>query len=160
MPPGEGVPGPQRRHLRRLAGVHTAQAIYFVTICTLDRRPVLASGPMAQMVHDTLQVASARHRWLVGHYVVMPDHIHLFCGPSGAAESLSTFIGDFKGRSSTQARRDGLEGRLWQREFFDHLLRSEESYEEKWHYVADNPVRAGLCATAAEWPYQGELAVL
>src|SRR4030095_1104895 len=36
-------------------------------------------------------------------------------------------------------------------EFFDHLLRSEESYDQKWNYVRDNPVRANLAQKAAEW---------
>ena len=46
---------------------------------------------------------------------------------------------------------------LWQEEFFDHLLRSGESYESKWEYVRDNPVRAGLVKCASEWRFQGEL---
>jgi transcriptional regulator of aromatic amino acid metabolism len=46
---------------------------------------------------------------------------------------------------------------LWQREFFDHLLRSEESYDQKWNYVRDNPVRAGLVLNASEWSFAGEI---
>jgi hypothetical protein len=49
---------------------------------------------------------------------------------------------------------------LWQREFFDHVLRSGESYSEKWHYVFDNPVRAGLVSSAEEWKYAGEIETL
>jgi len=49
---------------------------------------------------------------------------------------------------------------LWQREFFDHVLRSSESYAEKWNYVFDNPVRAGLVTTADNWPYAGEVEML
>ena len=47
--------------------------------------------------------------------------------------------------------------RLWQRRFFDHVLRSDESYAQKWNYVRDNPVRAGLVAKAEDWPYAGEI---
>ena len=43
---------------------------------------------------------------------------------------------------------------------FDHVLRSEESYGEKWLYVRDNPVRAGLVDDASDWPYQGECVVI
>jgi hypothetical protein len=42
-------------------------------------------------------------------------------------------------------------------EFFDHILRSSESYSEKWNYVRDNPVRAGLVANADDWPWQGQI---
>jgi putative transposase len=45
----------------------------------------------------------------------------------------------------------------WQEGFFDHVLRSSESYAQKWEYVRMNPVRAGLCAATEDWPYQGEI---
>ena len=45
-------------------------------------------------------------------------------------------------------------------DFFNHILRGDESYAEKWNYVRDNPVRAGLVRTADEWPYQGEIVVI
>jgi hypothetical protein len=45
---------------------------------------------------------------------------------------------------------------IWQAEFFDHVLRSANSYSEKWDYVRENPVRAGLVAEADQWPYRGE----
>src|SRR6478672_8443810 len=41
---------------------------------------------------------------------------------------------------------------LWQREYFDHVLRSDESYAEKWDYVRENPVRAGLVRSSNDWP--------
>ena len=51
------------------------------------------------------------------------------------------------------AKRTGIH---WQRDFFDHRLRSHESYEEKAHYIRQNPVRAGLVNTAAEWKFVWE----
>ena len=42
---------------------------------------------------------------------------------------------------------------MWQKNFFDHRLRSEEEWEEKTHYIRQNPVRAGLVGSAEEWPY-------
>ena len=46
---------------------------------------------------------------------------------------------------------------FWQPGFFDHLLRNDESYAQKWEYVRQNPVRAGLVKSAEDWPYQGEV---
>jgi REP element-mobilizing transposase RayT len=46
---------------------------------------------------------------------------------------------------------------VWQCRFFDHVLRSDESYAQKWNYVRDNPVRAGLVTNADDWPYAGEI---
>jgi hypothetical protein len=45
----------------------------------------------------------------------------------------------------------------WQKDYFDHVIRSRESYEQKWLYVRDNPVRAGLVRRFEEWPYAGEI---
>jgi hypothetical protein len=45
----------------------------------------------------------------------------------------------------------------WQRDFFDHRLRSDESFEEKAAYILNNPARAGLVARSEDWPYQIQL---
>jgi hypothetical protein len=49
---------------------------------------------------------------------------------------------------------------VWQREFFDHVVRSNKSYAEKWNYVQENPVRAGLVKSADHWSYSGEIEIL
>lgn len=49
---------------------------------------------------------------------------------------------------------------VWQRGFFDHVLRSDESYAQKWDYVRENPVRAGLVKRAEDWPYAGEIVLV
>jgi putative transposase len=46
---------------------------------------------------------------------------------------------------------------IWQEEFFDHLLRSGESYSQKWDYIKENPARAGLVDRSDQWPWQGEI---
>jgi REP element-mobilizing transposase RayT len=51
----------------------------------------------------------------------------------------------------------GCDDVFWQRRFFDHVLRNDESYAQKWNYVRENPVRAGLVAKAEDWPYAGEI---
>jgi putative transposase len=47
--------------------------------------------------------------------------------------------------------------KVWQEEFFDHVLRSSESYSQKWDYVKENPVRAGLVKRSDDWRFQGEI---
>ncbi len=54
------------------------------------------------------------------------------------------------------ARTQALYPPIWQREFFDHVLRSVSSYDQKWGYVRENPVRAGLAARPEDWPHSGE----
>jgi REP element-mobilizing transposase RayT len=91
----------------------------------------------------------------------MPDHVHLFAAPSSRdAKQLSDFIGGWKNWTQGRVRESVLPSFAWQREFFDHLMRSSESYADKWEYVRLNPVRAGLVARPEDWPYQGEINAL
>lgn len=87
----------------------------------------------------------------------MPDHVHFFAVAQPEAKALSTFVGDWKKWTARKiAGIEQLQPPIWQTEFFDHLLRSARSYSEKWDYVRNNPVRAGLVASAEGWPYVGE----
>jgi putative transposase len=130
---------------------------YFVTFNVHARRGILANAE----VHNRFQVfcerAEKEHRVAVGRYVIMPDHVHLFVfmPPEGILlakwiEALRTVIGK-------QLLRLGEQKPHWQEGFFDHVLRSAESYAQKWEYVRMNPVRAGLCKNPEDWQYQGEI---
>jgi REP element-mobilizing transposase RayT len=149
--------------LRRLDTVWITPAIYFLTICTADRRALLANDAAFAIFRAEFEAAPERHGWTVGRFVVMPDHIHFFCASdeSPSAAPLSRFVGAFKQWTAKSILRSrGLAPPLWQKQFFDHLLRSNESYESKWRYVLENPVRAGLVKAAEDWPYGGEIASL
>jgi REP element-mobilizing transposase RayT len=134
--------------------------VYLVTVCVADRQAVLDNEALARAIAGALGRSAAVCGWHVGRYVVMPDHVHLFCAPGANARTLSALVSSFKRGTTRAAWAAGWRGRLWQREFFDHLLRSDESYGAKWAYVRLNPVRAGLCQDPTEWLYQGELEVL
>jgi REP element-mobilizing transposase RayT len=87
----------------------------------------------------------------------MPDHIHLFVAFPPTGITLSKWIQSLRSVLGKELLRLGVQKPHWQEGFFDHLLRSSESYSEKWDYVRMNPVRAGLCRRPADWPYQGEI---
>jgi hypothetical protein len=65
-------------------------------------------------------------------------------------------IGSLKQALAKAAMLSRAKGQIWKVGFFD-LLRSNESYSQRWNYVRENPVRAGLVKSAADWPYQGEI---
>jgi len=73
-------------------------------------------------------------------YVLMPDHVHAFVGLDDRQIDLSGWMKSLKNTLSKALRFDGIAAPHWQKDFFDHVLRSQESYEEKWHYVRENPV--------------------
>jgi putative transposase len=161
-----GYNGDVHKHLRRLGRIWIDVPIYFVTTCTKDRRQLLARDEVANILSDEWRAAHERHGWAVGRYVIMPDHVHFFCRPELDAKTLSEFVGNWKSWTSRKIHALGLPRStpaattLWQREFFDHVLRSAESYREKWNYVRDNPVRTGLVSTPNEWKYAGEIETL
>ncbi|MEI7535546.1 MAG: hypothetical protein WCK57_14360, partial [Verrucomicrobiae bacterium] len=121
----------------------------------------------------------------VGKYVLMPDHLHLFVAfgeeyeaafiehrrSQSAATSgkpvaavcdrrlslLSEWMKSLKNSLSKTLRVMNVPAPHWQKGFFDHVMRSEESYSEKWLYVAENPQRKKLAARLEDWPYQGEI---
>lgn len=151
-------PSARHRHLRRLSRVWVDDPVYFLTVCVAERKPWLASDNVHGILREVWDTGSRLHGWFVGSYVVMPDHVHLFCAAKRDAASLSAFVGGWKEWSSKFIRRRlGLTDFRWQANFFDHVLRSEESCTEKWLYVRNNPVRANLVNDADEWPYQGHL---
>lgn len=146
------------KHLRRLERVWTQHPIYFVTTCTYQRKAILAREEVAKILIREWSSARKRHGWAIGRYVIMPDHVHFFCRAELDAKPLSVFIQKWKQWTSKRMARElKVAGRVWQEEFFDHVLRSSESYSRKWDYVKENPVRAGLVKNSVDWPFQGEI---
>ena len=96
----------------------------------------------------------------VGRYILMPDHIHLFVKLPPPAKNLSDWLKSLKNILSKELRKNGVLSPHWQKGFFDHILRSGESYSEKWLYVVENCVRASLVKDWTEWPFQGEIHAL
>jgi putative transposase len=98
------------------------------------------------------------YRWEpgVGRYVLMPDHVHLLLRLSPDL-SLAQWVRNLK---RTISRSIVGHTPHWQEGFFDHLLRGKDSYGQKWEYVRENSVRAGLSASYRDWPYQGEIVSL
>lgn len=148
-------PSPHK-HLSRLDRVWIRDPIYFVTTSTLHRRRVLANDTAHTICIEVWENTRSLYGWHVGRYVVMPEHVHFFCAPGRNAKPLGTFVCKWKEWTAKYLhRRADVAVPLWQEEFFDHLLRSSESYSQKWEYVRQNPVRADLVAHQEDWPYQG-----
>ena len=144
-----------RRPLR-LDRVFDPSPLYFITFNTHDRIRFLACDRVHCVFVRFAQRAADDFNIAVGRYVIMPDHMHLFVR-GDAAFKLGSWIGVLKQALARAANLPSRNGRVWQEGFFDHLLRSDESYAQKWNYVRENPVRAGLVKSAEEWPYQGEI---
>jgi REP element-mobilizing transposase RayT len=169
--------------LKRLDRLFSSHPLYFVTTCTDDRKPILANPKVHEDFRKFCE-AGLTHGVFVGKYVLMPDHLHLFVAlgdeyetaliarrrsQTGATEDvvaavydrrlslLSEWMKSLKNSLSKTLRGMNVPAPHWQKGFFDHVMRSEESYSQKWLYVAENPVRNKLAGRLEDWPYQGEI---
>jgi REP-associated tyrosine transposase len=145
-----------RRRPPRLGRVFATSPAYFVTFCTHERQRFLANDEVHTAFVLFAKRAEENFNVAVGRYVIMPDHVHLFVRGDYNFR-LGPWIGALKQELAKAAALSRAKGQIWEEGFFDHILRSNESYSQKWNYVRENPVRAGLAKSAADWPYQGEI---
>ena len=126
--------------------------ILFVTVTSHRRQSVFANDEASTCI---LMAWRQAQNWLVGRYVIMPDHVHFFCAPGQApVPDFHRWVAYWKSLVARNFPREH-ELPLWQRECWDVQMRTVGNYREKWNYVRNNPVRKGLVADAEDWPYQG-----
>src|ERR1700741_322440 len=106
--------------------------ILLLTVCTKDRKPILCRPWVMEFLCEAWK---PRNDWAAGRFVVLPDHIHVFCSPMMCGRlSLARWVASWKSfvsRSWALPR----ERPLWQRSFWDRQVRSGEGYDDKWAYV-------------------------
>jgi len=130
--------------------------IVFVTLNAEKKKPILAKPDAVETILKAWHEAKT---WMVGRYVVMPDHIHFFCAPRDVSVPLRKWVKYWKSIASRKWPRPE-EHPVWQIDFWDTQLRASDSYRLKWDYVLRNPIRKGLVINPEDWPYAGELNVL
>jgi putative transposase len=152
-------PFPQRQN--PASGVHTQLGqsnIVLLTVNTEKREAWLANERAHRLLHQTWSEATA---WLVGDYLLMPDHLHLFCAPRDWHFTIETWISYWKREFALKEKQltETLAPVKWkfQSRGWHHRLRDGENYSEKWIYVQENPVRKGLVKRIEDWPYKGRV---
>ena len=148
------------------SGVHVQLGqsnLVVLTINTEKREPWLANERVHRLLHQTWSEASA---WRVGDYLLMPDHLHLFCAPRDLSFTIETWISYWKREFALKHKQ--LAGTLapppltrpewkFQSRGWHHRLRDGENYLGKWIYVQENPVRKGLVKRIEDWPFKGRV---
>ncbi len=144
-----------RKQLRLAQHDYSAPGYYFVTICTRDKRHLFGTvvgadvliGP--QVIHTTLgktvEKTIARME-TVEKYVVMPNHVHIIFriteptdGPMGTSAPTSTIPRLVRYLKHCVTEEHGAN--IWQRSYYDHIIRNEEDHRRIWEYIESNPAK-------------------
>ena len=128
--------------------VDPQKVVYFITInCAARESNQLALPQLAELLFETVEHRQQKGLWWPHLVLVMPDHVHALISFPPSGKPLDSIISKWK---EWTAKKLGI---VWQRDFFEHRLRKEESFREKADYVLENPVRAGLAKRWEDWPY-------
>ena len=131
---------------------------YFFTVTVFDRsRPLLTAH--IDDLREVFAAARRRRPFVIDAIVVLPDHLHcVWTLPDGDADFPARWH-DIKARriprdESLSARRlaKGERG-IWQRRYWEHLIRDERDFERHVDYIHYNPVKHGHAPRAADWPH-------
>lgn len=125
--------------------------IVLLTITTAKRKPWLANNLAHEFLRNTWSEATA---WLMGDYLLMPDHLHAFCAPRDLHFTIETWIAYWKREFSLKHKRKDwkFQSRGWH-----HRLRDGKNHSEKWLYMQENPVSRGLVERLEDWPFKGKI---
>jgi putative transposase len=147
----------RRKRVPRLRGFdYTGGHRYFLTLCTQRRLRVFITSKAVDLVLVQLLRSARDERIAVFAYCFMPDHLHLLVEGTDPASELTEFVRIFKQRSSFHWK-SAFGSELWQRSYFEHVLRSHESSIDAARYVLANPLRAGMVSSVEDYPFLGSL---
>jgi len=141
-------------------------AIYFFTVVTYRRQPILTHPPVRRSLREALTLTSSERPFETIAIVLLPDHLHcLWQLPEGDAD-FSTRWRLVKARLSRAVAPPGYgladggpsrarrrEHTVWQSRFWEHLIRNEDNLRRHAEYIHYNPVKHGYASRPATWPY-------
>ena len=139
---------PQRKPNRIPNYDYSENGAYFVTICTQDRKPVLSAivgddahivpKPYGQIVEKYIRNAPE-----IEKYVIMPDHIHMiirldsgtmWASSPTKSNRIASIVRSIKTLTTKEIGKP-----IFQRSYYDHVIRNQQDYDETWEYIENNP---------------------
>jgi len=126
---------------------------YFLTLSCYKRNPYFLDSSTVHLLIPILITTSTKFDFTIYVYCFMPNHLHLLT-TGGADADLPRFVQAFKQKSSYTFRcTKGM--KLWQRSYYDHVLRHDEALADIAKYILNNPVRGGLVNDFREYEFSG-----
>jgi len=126
-------------------------------MCCEKRKPIFLNSKRAAWIVEMLRTESLPHQFVVDAYCVMPDHLHFLVFGKVPTSNLLVFAKSFKQKTAFIYQRE-TGSRLWQKNYYDHVLRANERSNHVAVYIWMNPVRKGLCKNFEEYPFSGSFA--
>jgi putative transposase len=133
---------------------YVGQYRYFLTICTFDRRREFSDAGTVDMVCGHFRQFSEREEIAVNVYCAMPDHFHLLATGLTDNSNARAFMDQSKQRSAWSFKQH-CGRRLWQEGYYDRVLREDDDDVGVIAYIVNNPIRGGLVASPADYPFWG-----
>ena len=152
---------PRRKPTRLKDHDYSQNGAYFITLCVQDRRPILSRIPvgegLASPVPELLPFGKIAQTQLlelpvrypgltIDRYVIMPNHIHILlrlenAGGASPSPTVSEIVGVFKSLTVRECKKLAPTEKVFQRSFYDHVIRDENDYRTRWEYIDSNPAK-------------------
>ena len=129
--------------------------VFFITICAKDKTAPFLNCELAEKIVSSLLVLRERRGFPIYCYCLMPDHFHMVISPSVSSGSVSSIVQSLKSFTTKIGWEHGVSGRLWQKSFYDHVVRSDENLMSICQYILMNPMRKALVERHEDWEYSG-----
>ena len=128
--------------------------IFFITICTAEKQNYFSNERIVKIIENELEFRRTTKEIKLYCYCIMPDHLHiLFSFYDSYHKSLQDWVSAFKRYTARITSKSFSIRRLWQKNFFDHIIRKEESLIKIAEYIVNNPVRKGIVEDWKYYPY-------
>jgi putative transposase len=139
-------------------------ATYFFTVVTFKRRPFLIEPRCLKALREAIIEVREEMPFGIDAWVLLPDHFHCIWSLPDGDFDYSGRMGRIKAAFSKQRRflqsenisssmHKHRESGLWQRRFWEHIIRDELDYEQHMNYIHYNPVKHGYVAAVRDWPH-------
>ena len=143
---------PVRKNIRLPLAVYDQGHAFSITIATHGKHPWFRLHPdLCKAGIPIIRDSASAMKIKIFAWCIMPDHVHFLLQGKGIVD----FIRQFKGKLTPQARAFEPGRKLWQRSFFDHALRKEESLADVACYIWENPVRAKIVEEPIDYAWSG-----
>ena len=128
--------------------------IYFITLCTAGKTPLFLNSAIAKVIEVEMEYRRNNKEVKIYCYCIMPDHIHILLSLDDHYQKrLQDWVSTFKRHISKVISESFGVRTLWQKNFYDHVVRKEESIFKIADYILNNPVRKGMVLRWEAYPY-------